>query len=83
MEVFYKLILSFWVYVVWYAQSTQNNKFAISFQYLMENVKDEVDFLSAVKHQRFLQIDTIILSACGQAGSYYPKQQGCYFFAIY
>ena len=49
----------------------------------MENVKDEVDFLSVVKHQRFLQIDTIILSACGQAGSYYPKQPGCYFFAIY
>ena len=83
MEVFYKLILSFWVYVVWYAQSTQNNKFAISFEYLMENLKDEVDFLSAVKHQRFLQIDTIILGACGQAGSYNPKQQGCYFFAIY
>ena len=49
----------------------------------MENVKDEIDFLSAVKHQRFLQTDTIILGACGQAGSYYPKQQGCYFFAIY
>ena len=82
MEVFYK-ILSFWVYVIWYAQSTQNNKFARSFQSLMENLKDEVDFLSAVKHQRFLQIDTIILGACGQACSYYPKQQGCYFFAIY
>ena len=26
------------------AQSTQNNKFAISLQYLKENVKDEVDF---------------------------------------
>ena len=32
--------------------------FAISLQYFKENVKDEV---SADKHQRFLQKDTIIL----------------------
>ena len=40
-------------------------KFAISFQYLKENVKVEVDFLAADKllqiFQRFFQIDTIIL----------------------
>ena len=36
----------------------QNNKFAISLQYLNQNVKDEVDPLFADK-QRFLQIDTI------------------------
>ena len=35
-------------------------------QYLNENVNDEVYFLSADKHQRFLQIDTIILHI-GQA----------------
>ena len=29
-------------------QITQNNKSAISFQYLKENVNDEVDFLPAV-----------------------------------
>ena len=29
-EVFYNLILSFWVFVASHAQSTQNNKFAIS-----------------------------------------------------
>ena len=29
-EVFYKLVLSFWVCVAKHAQSTQNNKFAIS-----------------------------------------------------
>ena len=28
-----------------HAQSTQYNKFAVSLQYLKENVKDEVDFL--------------------------------------
>ena len=39
-------------------------------------------FLPADKHQRFLQIDTIILDMCGQACSNYAKQQVCYFFAI-
>ena len=41
-------------------QSTQNNKLAISSQYLKENGKNKVYFLLADKHQRFLQIDTII-----------------------
>ena len=56
MKVFYKLIVPLWVH-----------KFAISVQYLKKNVKDEVDFLSADKHQRCLQIDVIILGVCGQA----------------
>ena len=73
MEVFYRLILSFWMSIARYAQGTQNIKFAIFFQYLKENLKDEVDFLSAVKYKRFLQIDTIILGACGQTCPYYPK----------
>ena len=63
------------------SQSTQNNKFAISLQYVKENVKDEVDF-SPVDKQRFLQIDTIILGVCGQACPNYPKQQVSYFFAM-
>ena len=36
-------------------------------------MKDEVDFLSADKSQKFLQIDTIILDVCGQACPNYPK----------
>ena len=44
-------------------------------QYPKENVKDEVDFFTACKHQRFLQIDTIILDVCCQACPNYPKQQ--------
>ena len=44
-----------------HAQNTQNNKFAISFQYLKKEVSDEVDFLHAYKHERLLQIDTMIL----------------------
>ena len=59
--------------VVRHTQSFQNNKFAISLQYLKENVKDEVNFLSADKHQRFLQIDTIILGVCGQECRNYSK----------
>ena len=58
-ETFHKLILSFWVCVTRYAQSTQN-KFvypAIS----LEKHGDEVDFLPADKHESSLQIDTMFL----------------------
>ena len=57
-----------------HTHSTQNNKFAISLQYLKENVKDEVDFLPGDKHQGLLQIDTVVLDVCGQACPNYPKQ---------
>ena len=60
-KVFYEAIESFWVCVTRLVQSTQNNKFAISLQYLKKNGKNKVDFLLADKHQRFLQIETIIL----------------------
>ena len=66
---FSTLILSVWVYVTRHAESTKNNKL----QYLEENVKDEVEFLSEGKHERFLQIDTIILDVCDQACPNYPK----------
>ena len=72
-EVFYKLILSFWVCVARHAQSTQNNKFSKSLENCKKNVKDEVDFKPAYKHQRIIQVDTIILGLCGQACSNYPK----------
>ena len=49
------------MFVARHAESTQNNKFTISLQYLKENVKNEIDFLLAYKRQSFLQIDTIIL----------------------
>ena len=44
-----------------HAQITQNNKFAISLQYLKKEVSDEVDFLHADKYESLLQIDTMIL----------------------
>ena len=41
----FKLLLSFWVFVARPAQITQNNKFAISLQYLKKELSDEVNFL--------------------------------------
>ena len=78
-NVFYKVLVSPWMFITRLAQSTQNNKFAISLQYLKENGKNEVDFLPADKHQRFLKIDTIILGVCSQACVNYSK----YKFAIF
>ena len=72
-KAFYKMIVSLWVCVARHAQSTKNNRFTISLQYLKENVKDEVDFLPDDKTRRFLQSDTIILGVCGQTCPYYPK----------
>ena len=55
------------------ARDSKYNKFAISLQYLRENLKYKVDFLFADKYQRLLQIDTVILGVCGQACPIYPK----------
>ena len=79
---FKKLLLSLWVCVAMHVQSTQNKKVLIHLQYFKENVTDEVDFLPAVKNQRFLQIDTINLGVCGQASPRYRKKQVCSLFAI-
>ena len=42
-----------------HAQITQNNKFAISLQYLKKEMNDEVDFLDANKHESFLHTGTM------------------------
>ena len=47
--------------VIRHAQFTQNNMFAISLQYLKEELGDEVDFLHWDKHESLLQIDSMIL----------------------
>ena len=44
-----------------HAQITQNNKFAISLQYLKKEVSDKVEFLHANKHESLLQIDSVFL----------------------
>ena len=43
-KTFYKLILSILVNMASLAQSTRNNKFAKSLQYLKKEVRDKVDF---------------------------------------
>ena len=62
MKVSYKLILWFLMGMVKHSQSSQNSKFAMSLQYLKKEVRDEVDFLHADKHQSFLQVDFNTLS---------------------
>ena len=65
-----------------HAQITQNNKFAISLQYL-KKMSDEVDLLHAYKHESFLQINTMILDADGQAFPKFPKHSQNSKFAIF
>ena len=72
--------------MVKHSQSFQKSKFAMSLQYLKKEVKDEVDFLHADKHQSFLKIyfdtfaikvsykvDIIIINGHDQAFSNYSK----------
>ena len=40
-----------------HSQSTEISKIAVSLQYLKKEVRDEVDFFHADKHQSFLQVD--------------------------
>ena len=72
--------------MVKHSQSTQNSEFAMSLQYLKKEVKDEVDFSPADKHQSFLKVyfsmlgikisykvDTNIINGHDQAFSNYSK----------
>ena len=65
-EVFYDLILSFWVCAARHVQNTQNNKFTISLQYLIENVKDEVTFLQADKLPKVLKVISLDIFTISQ-----------------
>ena len=58
---FFKLLLSFYVCVARHPQITQNNKFALSLQYLKKELSDEVDLLHAGEHENLLRIDCMIL----------------------
>ena len=44
-----------------HAQISQNNKFAISLQYLKKEFSNEVDFFHVDMHENLLQIDSMIL----------------------
>ena len=43
-----------------HAQITQNNKFAVSLQYLKKELSHDVDFVHADKHESLLQIVSMI-----------------------
>ena len=72
MEVFNKLILSFWVHATRHAQSTQNKKFAYLCNISRKACK--VDFLPANKCKSFLEVDSITLGLRSQAWPKYPEQ---------
>ena len=46
--------------MVKHSQSSLNSNFAISLKCLKKEVRDDVDFLDADKHQRFLQVDSTL-----------------------
>ena len=73
MKVSYKLIVWPLMVMIKHSQSSQNSMFAMSLKYLKKEVRDEVTFLHADKHQRFLQIDTIIFGLCDQTCPSYTK----------
>ena len=47
-------------------QRTQNNKFAMSMQYLKKELSYEVDVSHVRKHESLLQVDSIIFYGFGQ-----------------
>ena len=59
-KVSYKVILLLMV-ITKHSQSTQSNKFAISLQYLIKEVRNGVHFLHADKHQSFYKSTLSIL----------------------
>ena len=65
-----------------HAHITQNNKVAISLQYIKKEVSDEIDFSHVDKHESSLQIDTMIFDRGGQTFSKCPKYKVCYGFTI-
>ena len=71
-KTFYKLILSILLNMASLAQSTQNNKFAKSLQYLKKEVRDKVDFCRD-KLQSIQKVGTVISDGCSQACLKYSK----------
>ena len=59
--------------VVRHAQIIQNNKFAISLQYLKKKVSNELDLLQAQKHESFMQTDAMVFDEDSQASPMFPK----------
>ena len=79
-EVFYKLILSFWVCVTRHSQSTQN-KFAYLCKISSKAWEMKLIFYLQI-NTSFLQIDSITMGVFSQACPKYPKQQVYNIFEI-
>ena len=69
---FCKLILSILVNMAILAQSTRNNKFSKSLQYLEKEVRDKVDFCRD-KLQSTQEVGTIMSDGCSQVCRKYSK----------
>ena len=69
---FYKLIPSILLSMASLAQSTWNNKFTKSLQYLKKEVRDKVDFCRD-KLQSIQKVGTVISDGCSQACLKYSK----------
>ena len=65
-----------------HAHITQNNKVAISLQYIKKEVSDEIDFSHIDKHESSLQINTMIFHEDGQTFPKFAKYQVCNVFTI-
>ena len=62
----YRVILPLLLGMIKHAQSTQSDKFPIYLQYLRKKVRNEVQFLHADKHQKFLQVGIAGFDRSGQ-----------------
>ena len=77
-NVFYKLIVSFWICVARHAQITQNKKLA-SLQYLQKNVGDEVIFCQQTDTNVLYKL-VVLLCVCVAQST--QNKQVCKIFAI-
>ena len=72
-EVFCKLILSFWVCIALHTQSTQNKKFPYIYNISRETWETKLVFCLSDKHKSFLQVDSIFSGVNSQTCPKYLK----------
>ena len=69
--------------MVRHAWSTQNNKYAVSLQYLRKELSYEVDVLHNDRDEYLLQVKSIIFDGFGQACPKYPGKFAVSFVKSY
>ena len=75
-KVSYKLILSLLMGMIKHSESSQSNKFSISFQYLKKEVINGVLFYMQI-NIKSVQVDIIAFDGIGKTCSKYPKNFYC------